>query len=281
VAFQADDGYGTLDLLVWKVFSADVTFTGSCSHAPDVSRATCRFVFVAPQPTQPMQGLNIVVTSTDTAGLSGRAQTSLSIGVAPIASSFEPFAGPAEGGTPMSVHGKNFIAGTQVLVGGQLLEPGGGTLVNDTLIQGMAPAHDPGIVTVTVRTGSASVDAPGTFRFVGLPQVLDVSPSSGPSAGCAPVTIIGKYFDESAMTRIWFGSDLASASALQCIDYKSANRIEGLTPPGAGAVSVFAEDPVGGVGVLPLSYTYLDVDTPDGGPSAPAMAACPCAGGPP
>jgi hypothetical protein len=281
VQFEADDGPGTLDQLAWKVFTADVVLSMSCSHPPNVSRATCRFVFVAPQPTQPGELLNVQVSATDTAAWLGHDQTTLSIGVPPVVTSFEPFAGPAAGTTPFSVHGKNFIVGTQVLVGGVLLEPDGGTVVSDTLIQGTTPAHDPGLVPVTVRSGSASVDAHDSFRFVGQPQVLDVSPSAGPSSGCTPVTIVGKYFDETAMTRIWFGADRQSWSALQCINYKGANRIEGLTPPGAGAVSVFAEDPVGGLGSLPLAYTYLDVDSPDGGPPEPGPATCPCGGGPP
>jgi hypothetical protein len=279
VAFEADDGPGALDMLLWKVSSIDVTYSGSCSHAPNVARATCRFVFVAPKPTQPGQPLNILVTAIDSVGNEGQLQTTVSIGVAPVATSFEPYQGPAAGGTALSVQGANFIPGTQVLVGGALLEPGGGTVVSDTLIQGTTPAHDPGLVTVTVRTGSVAVDLPGTFEFVGRPEVLAVSPASGPLAGCAPVAIVGKYFSASAKTRVWFGSDLPTASALQCTDYVSPNRIEGLTPPGSGAVAVFAQDPVSGVGELPLAYTYLDVDTPDGGELGPV--ACPCDGGTP
>lgn len=283
VAFEADDGYGTLDQLVWNVSSGDTPMPpGSCTHAPNVSRATCRFVFLAPQPEQLGQPLVILVTATDTTGLTGVAQTTLSIGVPPIVSTFEPFAGPATGGTILSVKGKNFIPGTEVLLGGVPLEPmqaGNGTVVSDTLIQGLTPAHDSGPVTVTIRSGSASVDAPGSFEYVAEPQVLDVAPSMGPATGCAPVTIVGKGFDEGRGTRVWFGSDLATASALQCINYKGPNRIEGLTPPGAGAVSVFAQDPVGGAGELTLAYTYLDVEPTDGGEPPPQGAACPCPGG--
>jgi hypothetical protein len=281
VAFEADDGLGTLDMMIWTVGSTDVTFSGSCSHPPNVSHATCRFVFVAPQPAQNGQALNVLVTATDSAGNPGQDQTTLTIGVAPTPGPFAPFEGPAAGGTPFSVRGKNFIAGTEVLFGDALLVPGGGTVVNDTLIEGMTPPHDPGTVPVTIRTGAISVDAAGTFTFVGQPEVLAVAPSSGPVVGCAPVTIVGKNFRENAKTRVWFGSDLPTASPLQCIQYRSPNRIEGLTPPGAGAVTVFAEDPVGGTSMLPLAYTYLDVDSPDGGEPPPGPAGCPCDGGPP
>jgi hypothetical protein len=281
VAFEADDGLGTLDTLDWKVFSTEATIaSGTCSHAPNVSHATCRFLFVAPQPTQPGEAIEVLVTATDSANNPGPAQTTLSIGVPPTAGPISPFAGPASGGTALTVRGGNFIAGTQVLLGDALLLPGGGTVVNGGLIQGLTPPHDPGQVTVTIQTGASTVSA-GTFTFVGQPQVLAVAPSSGPLAGCTPITIVGKYFSEASKTRVWFGSDLATAAALQCTQYKSPNRIEGLTPPGAGAVSVFAQDPVGGVGELPLAYTYLDVDAPDGGAPSPGPAACPCDGGPP
>ncbi|HVU53350.1 MAG TPA: IPT/TIG domain-containing protein [Polyangia bacterium] len=281
VAFEADDGYGTLDLLVWKVSTAETMIPGSCTHLPGVSRATCRFVFLAPEPRTLPEPLIVLVTATDTASLTGVKQTSLSIGLPPVVSSFEPFAGPSTGGTLVSVHGKNFIAGAVVLVGGAPLlppRPDVGVVVSDTLIQGLTPAHDPGPATLSVQIGSASVDTPGSFEFVAEPQVLEVSPSSGPSAGCAPVTIIGKGFDESRMTRIWFGEDVATASALQCIDYQGPNRIEGLTPPGSGAVSVIAQDPVGGSGKLSLAYTYLDVDDPDGGDQPAPSQGCPCSG---
>ena len=63
-----------------------------------------------------------------------------------------------------------------------------------------------------------------------------------------------------------------------CARYLSNNRIEGLTPPGTGAVSVSVSDPVGGAGGLKLAYTYLDDAAADAG-SVPAT--CPCDGGAP
>jgi hypothetical protein len=278
VAFEVDDGPGTTDIVTWKVSWENTSISGGCSHAPYLSHVTCRFLFVAPTPAQAGEPLLVLVTATDIAGNLGRAQASFSLADPPAVLSFEPFQGPAAGGTTLMVHGKNFVVGTQVLVGGDLLAPAGGVWLGDTLIQGTTAAHDPGFVTVTVRSGSSSVDARGTFEFVGTPVVLDVTPSSGPTEGCAPVTIVGKNFREAAQTRVSFGTDPSTASPLQCVDYVSPNRIEGLTPPGAGAVNVFAQDPVSGVGELPLAYTYLDVDSPDAGEPPPG-GGCPCDGG--
>jgi hypothetical protein len=282
VAFEVDDGPGSVDTIAWTVSTSgtdDVSDT--CIHAPDLGHVTCRFVYTVKTPTQLGQPLNIIVTATDSVGNVARAQTTLSVGITPTVGAFAPFEGPAEGGTPLAVHGQNFITGTQVLVGGSLLEPGGGTVMSDTLIQGTTPAHDPGLVTITVSAGASTVTASGSFDFVGRPEVLAVTPSSGPLAGCTPITIVGKYFRDGENTRIWFGSDVAGAAPLQCPNFVSANRIEGFTPPGAGAVSILAQDAVSGVGVLPLAFTYLDVDAADGGPPPFGPAACPCPGGPP
>jgi len=138
---------------------------------------------------------------------------------------------------------------------------------------------DRGGASAPVRTGAISVDLSGSFNFVGKPEVLALTPGSGPLGGCTAITIVGKFFREGPLTRIWFGADLPTGSPLRCPVYVSQNRIEGFTPPGAGAVSVFAQDTVGGVGALPLAFTYLDVDAPDAGMTAPP--ACPCEGGPP
>jgi hypothetical protein len=278
VAFNADDGLGFLSSMAWTVSSGDFQLTDACPLAPNAHAATCRFFFKVPKPTQNGQPLIVVVTAADTTNLA-QAQTTLGIGLAPLVETFAPFEGPAVGGTRIVVTGHNFIARTQVVVGGALLQPGGGTVMSEALIEGTTPAHDPGLSIVTVRTGAASVDAPGTFNFVGRPEVRAVTPSSGPLAGCTPITIVGKYFRENPMTSISFGSDTSVGLPLACPSYVSGNRIEGFTPAGSGAVSVFASDPAGGVGELPLAFTYLDVDAPDA--SAVAPSACPCDGGAP
>jgi hypothetical protein len=285
VAFTADDGPGYLRSMVWKVATSEGEMSGSCPVVLPVHRTTCRFLFVVPTPQQNGEPLSIVATVTDTGtSAPAMAETTLAIGLPPIVQSFDPREGPAAGGTPITITGDHFIAGTEVLVGGAPLVPlvaGGGIVVSDTVIQGLAPSHDPGLVTVTVRTGSASVDASGKFSYVGRPEVRALTPTMGPIAGCTPVTIVGKYFRESEvpgapLTSVVFGSDPATGAPLQCASWKSDNRIEGLTPAGAGAVSVFAIDPVGGVGGLPLAFTYLDTDMPlDGAPDVPYVCRCP------
>jgi hypothetical protein len=278
VAFDADDGPGYVGDMQWSVSSpGSIPTTGTCSPGPNVHRASCRFTFVVPVPSQNGQPLTVVVTASDLINPPARAEVTLAIGLKPTVTSFTPVEGPAVGGTALTISGTSFIAGTQVLVGGALLQARGGSVMSDTLIQGSTPAHDPGLVAVEVRTGAISVAA-GTFEFVGLPQVEAVSPSAGPSAGCTPITIVGKNFRPRATTRVSFGSDPSGGAPLLCATYVSDNRIEGLTPPGTGTVSVAVSDPVGGAGALKLAYTYLDDAAPDAG-ATPAI--CPCDGGAP
>jgi len=278
VAYEADDGSGHLESMGWTISTTDIQRSGTCDLGPNLSRATCRFVFVVPRPMQLGQPLNVDVFASDTSKNVTHAQTTLAIGLTPVVMGFSPFEGPAAGGTPISVTGDNFISGTQVFVGGALLQPNGGTIVNAQLIQGMTPKHDPGPVTLTVRTGSTSVDARGDFTFYGRPEVRGITPSSGRPTGCTPVAIVGKYFRD--VTSISFGSDASGGAPLLCASHVGPNRIEGFTPPGAGVVSVFAGDPVSGVGQLPLAFTYLDVDAPDAGTQAPSACDA-CAGGAP
>jgi len=284
VAFRADDGAGTLASMDWIVSSSDFQQADKCEISPGASSATCRFNFPVPKPTQDAQPLIIKVTARDTADNEGVAETSLMIGVPPLVGTVAPLEGPAVGGTRVAVTGSNFIPGTQVFVGGLPLQPNGGILMSPTLIEGTTPAHDPGFATVTVRAGSVSVDAGDTFAFIARPEVRAITPTSGPLAGCTPIAIVGKGFRQSPLTRIWFGSDASSGAPLLCPTFVGPNRLEGFVPPGAGAASVFAGDPVGGVGELPLAYTYLDPDVGDTAPdaAAPPSTGCGCGdGGPP
>jgi hypothetical protein len=165
-----------------------------------------------------------------------------------------------------------------VLVGGALLEPDGGLFMNEGLIQGSTPAHDPGRVSLTVRTGPAALDVPNAFVFVGRPRVRAIAPSGGAAGGCTRVAIAGENFRE--MQRVWVGSDESTEQPLQCRVTVSPNRIEGYVPPGSGVVSVFVGDSVSGVGELSNAFTYLYTDNADASTST-FLAACPCDGGAP
>jgi hypothetical protein len=275
VAIRADDGRGHLATLRWTVSSGDASpMTGTCPILPGVAQATCRFVFVAPRPPQVVVPLNINVEAVDSAGNMNRAVATLAVGFGPVVTGFSPNEGPAVGGTEIMISGSKFIAGSQVFIGGQLIEPAGGTLFDEHTIRGRTPAHDPGIFPLSVRTGSIEAKA-GTFQFVARPVVRVISPTEGRVEGGTPVVVAGKFFRDGA-TQILF-STIDGEQALLCPIFVSGNRIQGFAPAGVGIASIWARDPVAGVGELPAAFTWVSADMFDGG--VPDAGVCSDSGG--
>jgi IPT/TIG domain len=265
VAIRADDGLGHLATLRWTVSSGDTApLTGACPIVPGVPQATCRFVFVAPRPPQVVVPLNINVEALDTAGNMNRAAATLAVGFGPVVTGFVPIEGPALGGTEIVVTGSNFIAGSQAFIGGELIDPDGGILVDEHSIRGRTPAHDPGIFPLSVRTGSIESTG-GTFQFVARPVVRVISPAQGREEGGTPVVVAGKFF-RAGKTQILF-STIDGEQELICPTFVSGNRIEGFAPPGVGIASIWARDPVAGVGELLSAFTWVSADMFDGGVS--------------
>jgi hypothetical protein len=241
------------------------------------SEAMCRFTFPTSEPALPGQPLTVSIEALDSEGNKGIGTVTLALSVAPTVTKVEPLEGPAYGGTELTVTGTNFVPGTELLIDGVVapLVPNG--LENGVVLRARTPPHEPGFVDVTVRAGSATVEAPSKFRYVGQPVVLAVAPSQGPVTGGTRVAIVGKNFREGA-TRIFFGTfDGMDLTELVCPKFVGASRFEGFTPPGMGASSIFVFDPIGGQSDLRTAFTYLDVDTPAAVPPGPP----PCREGPP
>jgi hypothetical protein len=274
VAFRADDVPGRIKSMTWSVFDGiDYEVSGMCAVDPGVEAATCRFVFVAPKDRQ-AELLTVHVEARDGVGNVAGAESKVVVALPPVATDAAPRQGPATGGTDVVVTGDHFVVGTQVLVDGVPLEPGGGLFLSPQQLKGRTPVHEPGVVPLAVRSGAREVAA-GTFEFVGKPIVLAVSPTMGPLAGNIPVLIAGKNFrptkqDGTDGTTIEFGAPDGPRTPLGCLDVVNSNRITGVLPPGAGAATIFARDPIGGESQLPLAFTYLGDETPDGGATAPA-----------
>jgi hypothetical protein len=271
-AFTADDGLGHLTALSWTATADGIApISGGCPN-PAPQRDTCRFVFVAPRPRAgAVLPLTITVEAMDSQGQASQTVTPVVIGFGPTVTAFTPTEGPTAGGTDLVVTGASFIAGTQVLVGGLPLQPNGGEVVNEHQIRGRTPAREAGLVSVTVRTGGIAVKA-GSFQYVARPVIRAVSPVDGPLEGGTAVTVVGNDFRAGA-TQLWFGT-ASGRLPLSCPRYVSENRIQGFTPPGAGVISVFATDPVGGEGALDGAFTYRSpgVDESDAALAPPACA---------
>jgi hypothetical protein len=275
VAVLVSDAPGRLKNIRWNAAtgaSSNTPRNGFCPVGPVTEQTMCRFTFMAPEPSVPGEPLIVTITAEDWAANVHTVTRTVALSAAPTVTKASPMEGPAAGGTEIVVTGTNFVPGTQVLIDGVVAPLVDNGLEAGRTLRVRTPPHEPGFVEVSVRAGSAEVQGPipfRQFRYVGRPIVLAVGPSQGPVTGGTRVAIVGKFFREGA-TRIFFGtSDGQREAPLVCPKLISTSRIEGFTPPGTGAMSIFARDPIGGEGVLPIAFTYLEVDTPGVAPPGP------------
>jgi hypothetical protein len=111
----------------------------------------------------------------------------------PDVAAIAPGSGPSAGGTSGSVVGQNFQAGATVYFGA--VKAAEVNFVNDTQLDIQTPAHDAGLVDITVLNPDGQTHAlEQSFTFVPPPSMDDVSPVSGTPNGGAEVTITGANF---------------------------------------------------------------------------------------
>jgi hypothetical protein len=291
VTLRASDGDGWLASLRWSISSASATVAAASCNVPASSHQTaCTFRFTAPTTSTTLDALFVDAQVADSVGLTGTLHEVLLLAQPPTVTSLYPtimpsIQMPSTQPPVLTVEGTNFIPsdngvpGTQLVVDGQPLTTV--ALESSTKISALVGNLDPGIVTVTVRTGGAEVYA-GELELVGLPVVRAVSPTDGPSSGGNRIAVVGNHFRRRSTQLYFAGSGGTGAVALGCPTFVSENRIDGIMPPGTGRVSVVAFDPVGGQTSLPDAYGYDDL-APLGGDGGPPLTtdggvACPDGG---
>ncbi len=148
-----------------------------------------------------------------------------------------PAAGPAAGGTSVTITGTNLNEATAVKFGSTSAT--GVKVVSATSIMAVAPAGT-GTVDVTVSTpgGTSATSSADRFSYVPLPTVTSVSPNAGPTAGGTSVTITGTNLHEA--TQVKFGSADATG-----VKVNSATSITAVSPVGTGTVDVTVSTPGG------------------------------------
>ena len=125
----------------------------------------------------------------------------------PAVTDVSPRGGPIQGGTLVTISGSGFSGATSVIFGDVAVAP---VSVTETQIVVTAPAHSAGIVHVLVTTplGTSAESVLDQFTYgSGYPQVISISPTSGPTSGGTLVTITGialsntvsVYFGETAV----------------------------------------------------------------------------------
>ena len=185
----------------------------------------------------------------------------------PLIESISPKIGPVDGGTEVTVVGKNFQPGAEVLFGDI---PADTVVVNSLILNAIAPAVEgPGAVSVTVinNDGQAGV-MEDAYEYLLPPIITDVSPDTGPEVGGTPVAVWGTNL--SADAAVTFGG--VDAIGVQLVQ-------EGLllctTPPGTGLADVAVTNPDGQTATAADAFAYatptsdapvLESISPPGGP---------------
>jgi hypothetical protein len=135
---------------------------------------------------------------------SGSAFLLLAPGFTPLARviAVSPAAGPATGGTTVTITGDGFTGAAGVRFGGAAAAF---TVTSPTSISATAPASAAGTVDVTVANagGTSLTSAADQFTFVAAPTVTGVSPNTGSPAGGTAVTVTGTHFTNA--TSVTFG----------------------------------------------------------------------------
>ena len=219
--------------------------------------------------TTPAGTAGAVTVTVSVSGLSGSLASGYTYVVAPSVSSVSPNAGPAAGGTAVTITGTNFASGATVKFGS--VAATNVVVVSSTSITATTPAGSAGAVTVTVTVNSQSGSLANGYTYVVVPTVSSVSPNSGSTAGGTAVTITGTNFASGAT--VTFGS--AAATNVVVV---SGTSITATTPAGAaGAVTVTVTNIGSQSGSLASGYTYVATPTvssvsPNNGPVAGGTA---------
>lgn len=171
----------------------------------------------------------------------------------PSLTSVTPSSGAAAGGTALTLTGTGFLTAKSLTFGGNAV--GSFTIVSDSSITFLAPAHAAGAVAPAV---SLTTDSGGTvglsYTYIAAPTVTSIAPTGGTTAGGTNVTITGTAFT---------GATLVQIGGVTCTSVVVVNSTTITCTTGAhaaGAVSASVTTP-GGLGTGG-TFTYAAPVTP-------------------
>jgi len=174
----------------------------------------------------------------------------------PTVLSVGPVAGPAIGGTSLTVTGTGFLSGASVSVGGVACTSV--TVVLSTSITcttgaGSAGAQDVVVTNTDTQAGTGA----GVFTYVAAPTVTGVLPSSGPAGGGTSLTVTGTGFLSGASVSVGgvacTSVTVASSTSITCTT--------GAGSAGAQDVVVTNTDTQAGTGAGVFTYVLPPTTT--------------------
>jgi hypothetical protein len=173
----------------------------------------------------------------------------------PQVSSVSPGSGGSVGGTPLTVAGSGFRAGSRFVLGEHVYEdgqPGGCTVVDSATIQ-LLTAATPGGSYDAVVIDPTGVEGRETdaFVFASLPVISSVFPSAGSVSGGTSVVIRGSGFALSGCTVSIDGTQQSQVSV------DDPTRITLVTDPGllGGPYTLSVQNPGGGTSSSSFTFT--------------------------
>jgi hypothetical protein len=245
VAISASDpDPGALADLTWESSAGGPAIeTKHCAFGPTHATARCDFQVTVPAGLVPGDEFVLKATATDTATAPNHAVQTMVFTVRqpPTVIGISPTAGGIAGGTDLVLRGTGFVPGTKVYVGGLLLLPDGGVVMDEQTVYGRTPPHAEGTATVLVRTPIGDVNLTDFFSYAIPPQIEGIIPDIGDPDGATKVRVRGTRFTRS--TLIFFGDSLAGAEVCEEQKWNSDTEIIGSAPAGRGRTSVWAYDP--------------------------------------
>ena len=186
-------------------------------------------------------------------------------GISVTLPTLSPSSGPTEGGTRVTLQAGDlpFQQTMSVLFGDQAASTI--DLVNSQVAEVTTPAHEAGVVDVTlVLTSGQSIRLPNAFEYLAPPAprvepmtASSVSPARGPAAGGTNLTIFGANFPAGLV--VLFGENRATEVA-----YINANTLGVVVPPGvAGLTDIRLQAEDGTEVVLTGAFEYLAAPEPE------------------
>jgi len=233
---------------------------------------------LAPSTTSPFLPFDLVVTAMDTASNASSRTVHLWSERLPTVVAFAPTAGAEVGGEPFTVSLRDFPPDATVWIGDSPLvdqailpaeapccEPCcAGVTTGITTIVGRVPAHGRAeTLPISVLTTAGRTAGLGRYMVLPPPLIRGIEPPTGPTTGGIRVTVTGDALGR--MVRLFVGggtgiggtpTDRREVPVLETFD--PPDKLVACLPPGAGTVSLWAEDLVAGSSVPgAIRFRYL------------------------
>ncbi len=189
---------------------------------------------LATTPAHPAGWVDVVVRRPD--GKTARLEGAFFYEAAVSVQSTEPSEGPADGGTPITVRGAGFAAGTRLLIGGRQAQDV--RVLDERTLLAVTPPGAPGPRDVTAVNDSGTGSLRRGYRYAAAPTITRCTP---------PVAVEGPAFDLVVSGR---GLDLGTFAVTPGTAEVLGTPSDGearlrFTPLGTGPVSVSFQGPGG------------------------------------